>query len=174
MANFTVVGNYTNKLNQTLSVSPAGIVEFFSALNTFLSITAALGNALILVALKNVFSINPPTKLCSRCLAVTNFCVGLIVQPLLIADIMSRVIKINLNILYYVYKSLGALSCIMCGVSVLTSTAISVDRLFARLLGVRYRHVVTLRRVCVVITCFWIMHASSGCIWVWRTDSVCH
>ena len=44
----------------------------------------------------------------------------------------------------------------------MTSTAISVDRLLALLLGLRYRHVVTLRRVRVVIICFWLIGASSG------------
>ena len=81
MKNFTEEGNYTSKLNQELSALPAGIVEFFSALNIFLSITAAAGNPLIFIALKNVFSIHPPTKLFFRCLAVTDLCVGLIVQP---------------------------------------------------------------------------------------------
>ena len=48
----------------------------------------------------------------------------------------------------------------LCGVSVLTSAAISVDRLLALLLGLRYRHVVTLRRVRVVIICIWFIGAS--------------
>ena len=56
MANFTGEGNYTSKLNQALSAPPAGVVEFISALNIFLSITAAVGNALILIALKFLFS----------------------------------------------------------------------------------------------------------------------
>ena len=44
-------------------------------------------------------------------------------------------------------------------VSLLTSAAISVDRLLALLLGLRYRHTVTLRRVLVVILCFWLISA---------------
>jgi len=47
----------------------------------------------------------------------------------------------------------------LCGVSILTLTAISVDRLLALLLGLRYRHVVTLRRVRVVIICSWFIGA---------------
>ena len=47
-------------------------------------------------------------------------------------------------------------------VSILTSVAISVDRLLALLLGLRYRHVVTLRRVRVVIICIWLLGALSG------------
>ena len=44
-------------------------------------------------------------------------------------------------------------------VSFLTSAAISVDRLLALMLGMRYRHTVTLRRVWVVIVCFWLISA---------------
>ena len=171
MANITGEGNYTSKLNQALGpASPAGMLEFFSALNIFLSITAAVGNALILIALKTVSSVHPPTKLFFRCLAVTDLCVGLIVQPLYATYIMSRVIKMNVNVLYHVYEVCVASSYILCGVSVVTSTAISVDRLLALLLGLRYRHVVTLKRVRVVITCFWLIVASSGFLWVWRRD----
>ncbi len=127
-----------------------------------------MGNALILVALKNVSSIYPPTKLFFRCLAVTDLCVGLIVQPLHVTSIVFRTIKMNVNVSYSVYKAHGASSYILCGVSAFTLTAISVDRLLALLLGLRYRQNVTLRRVRVVIFCFWLKAASGGLLWVWR------
>ena len=82
------------------------LAAFLSALNIFLSITASLGNALILVALHKVPSIHPPTKLLFRCLAVTDLCIGLIVQPLMCAIIVMKVnvapTPINLFILYNV------------------------------------------------------------------------
>ena len=59
---------------QALSLSHAG-------LPIFLSIAASLGNVLILVALNKASSIHPRTKLLFRCLAVTDLCVGFIVQP---------------------------------------------------------------------------------------------
>ena len=170
MANITGEGNYTGKLNQALSTPPAGMVEFLSALNIFLSITAAVGNVLILIALKNGSSIHPPTKLFFRCLAVTDLCVGLIVQPIYATYVISRIIKINVTVLYYVSKIYGASAFILCGVSAFTSTAISVDRLLALLLGLRYRHVVKLKRVRVVITCFWLIAASHGWLWVWNRN----
>ena len=170
MANITADGNHTRKLNQALSASPAAVFELFSALNIFLSITAAVGNVLILIALKNVSSVHPPTKLFFRCLAVTDLCVGLIVQPFYATYIMSHIIKMNTNVLNYISSLVGGIGVTLCGVSGLTSTAISVDRLLALLLGLRYRHVVTLRRVCVVITCFWIFVLSCGWLSVWRID----
>ena len=172
MANCTGDGNFTTKLNQALeSGLPAGIAEFVSALNIFLSITAILGNALILVALHKVSSIHPPTKLFFRCLAVTDLCVGLILQPLYVTYIIYSTKTMNVSDFSSVSQGFGCtLAWTLCGVSVLTSTAISVDRLLALLLGLRYRHVVTLRRVRVVIICFWLISASVGSIWILRED----
>ena len=170
MANFIGQEIYTSKLNQTLSAPPAGIAEFFSALNIFLSITAAVGNALILIALKNVFSIHPPTKLFFRCLAVTDLCVGLIVQPLFATYFILLTINMNENVLYHVFQINGALTVTLCGLSVASSTAISVDRLLALSLGLRYRRVVTLRRARFVLTCVWLITPPFGWLWVKRID----
>ena len=74
-------------------------------------------------------------------------------------------------VLYYVHIVYVASSYILCSLSVATSTAISVDRPLALLLGLRYRHVVTLRRVHVVIACFWLIAALSGWMRLWRNNS---
>ena len=47
----------------------------------------------------------------------------------------------------------------LCGVSVGTLTAISVDRLLALLLGLRYRQVVTLKRTYVIVFTLWLFSA---------------
>ena len=143
----------------------AGIAIFLSSLNIFLSITATLGNALILVALRNVSSVRPPTKLLLRCLAVTDLCVGLISQPLYVSMILNSVTKINTNILFYLSNATVASSLTLCGVSIYTLMALSVDRLLALLLGLRYRQVVTLRRVFAAICFFSLMSISFGFIY---------
>ena len=136
-----------------------GVVIFLVALNTFLSVSATLGNALILVALRNVSSIHPPTKLLFRCLAVTDLCVGLICQPL---DVYLTIGNYNKRELVYVYIFFYF---VLLMVSPLTSAAISVDRLLALLLGLRYRHVVTLCRVRVVIACVWFIAVSNASLY---------
>ena len=165
MANITGDGTFTSEL----SSSPAGI-EFLSAFNIFLAITASIGNVLIFIALHKVSSIHPPTKLFIRCLAVTDLGVGLIVQPLYVTTITSSLIKMNICDVFYVRRALHTSSWCLCGVSLLTSTAVSVDRLLALLLGLRYRHVVTLRGVRVVLICFWFIGALSGWAWMHTPD----
>ena len=152
-----------NNTNGTFVVikMPPGVKIFFTALNIFLSITATLGNALILVALRNVSSIHSPTKLLFRCLAVTDLCVGLICQPLYVVYFIIGNFTLELEYLYHFFYS------VLLAVSPLTSAAISVDRLLALLLGLRYRDVVTLRRVRVVIACVWFIAVSNATLlWV--------
>ena len=154
-----------NNTNGTFVVTkrPPGVDIFLIALNIFLSISATLGNALILVALRNVSYIHPPTKLLFLCLAVTDLCVGLICQPLYVVYLIIGNFTIELKyryVYYFVYSVLLA-------VSPLTSAAISVDRLLALLLGLRYRHVVTLRGARVVIACVWFVAVSNASLlWV--------
>ena len=170
MANITGDGNLTSKLNQLVLASPRGALALLSALNIFLSITACLGNALILISLHKVSSIHPPTKRFFRCLAVTDLSVGLIVQPIHATLIMSRLTKMGVKALFMINRIRDAFGWCLCAVSILTSTAISVDRLLALLLGLRYRHVVTLRRVRVLIFCLWLISVSLGSIRISRRD----
>ena len=123
------------------------------SLNIFLAFTATVGNTLILIALHKVSSIHPPTKFLLGCLAMTDFCVGVIVQPLSVAFSMETAI-VRWRILYL---TLAILSFTFCGFSLTTATAISVDRLLALLLGLRYRHTVTLRRVRCIVVCLWLV-----------------
>ena len=146
-----------------------GELTFLSALNIFLSITAFLGNTLILVALHKETSLHPPSKLLYRNLAITDLCVGITGQPLNVTYWISVVTeRWNSNICYnYGLRGSRFSGYTLCSVSLLTSTAISVDRLLALLLGLRYRQVVTLRRTCITAIGFWIlpMVASSTLFW---------
>ena len=155
------MANNTNGTSVIAKI-PSGVWISLTALNIFLSIFATLGNVLILIALRNVSSIHPPTKLLFRCLAITDLCVGLLCQPLYVyvwcitisLDIGNRIVE-----LAYVYVFI---ICVLVAVSIPTSAAISVDRLLALLLGLRYRHVVTLCRVRVLIACVWFIAVSNA------------
>ena len=129
---------------------------FLSSLNIFLSFTAFLGNTLILVALHKETSLHPPSKLLYRNLAITDLCVGIIVEPLYVTN-WTSVVKERWDICYYSLRTAAFSAYTLCVVSALTLTAISVDRLLALLLGLRYRQVVTYRRTCITVTGFWIL-----------------
>ena len=122
----------------------------------FLSITAVLGNALILLALYRESSLHPASKLLYRNLAITDICVGFTVDPLGIIRFTPMANKRE-HICHQVYKCSVIISYTLCSVSLLTMTVLSLDRLLALLLGLRYRQVVTLKRTYATITLLWLV-----------------
>ena len=143
-----------------------GQLLFISALNIFLSITAILGNTLILAALHKESSLHPPSKLLLRSLAITDLCVGLISEPLHATFLISMVNE-HWNICRYVLTARIITDACLCGVSLLTLTAISIDRLLALLLGLRYRQVVTLKRTDVIVITVWVVSTVLSLIYLW-------
>ena len=157
-----------------LSASIRVEIIAIAAVNFLFSITASLGNILILIALRKVTSIHPPTKLLFQCLAITDLGVGLISQPLM-ATLILLVANIDMKILNIMFSHLfSSLSLTFCGVSVFASTALSVDRLLALLLGLGYRHVVTLKRVRAVLACVCVTTLLIVLLWNFRvkTDTI--
>ena len=152
---------------KVLLCSPSLVVGFqqqsisFSAINIFLSITAFLGNFLILVALNKESSLHPPSKLLYRSLATTDLLVGLVTQSLAATYWMSLVHE-HWSLCRYARGAAFVSGFVLSGVSLLTLTAISVDRLLALLLGIRYRQTVTLKRTCIITASFWILSLAAG------------
>ena len=166
-SNSTEGGTQTEAFFQALPCTPSSVVGlqqksiYFSAVNIFLSISAFLGNFLILVALNKETSLYPPSKLLYRCLATTDLLVGLVSQPLFAMYWMS-VVHEHWSLCRYARGATYISSFALCGVSLLTLTAISVDRLLALLLGIRYRQIVTLKRIYIITTTFWIFSVAAG------------
>ena len=148
-----------------------GQFTFISVLNSFLSITAILGNALIVVALRKESSLHPPSKHLLRTLTTTDLCVGLFVQPLFVTWMLVVVNK-HWNICGYVIVAVSIVSYILCGVSLLTLTAISVDRLLALLLGLRYKQIVTLKRTYVVTITFFVVSTAFSTLRIFLKSNV--
>ena len=77
-------------------------------------------------------------------------------------------LKGNWSICRYALVTSFVTSDILCGVSVGTLTAISVDRLLALLWGLKYRQVVTLERTYGVVITLWILPAVFSAMYFWN------
>ena len=132
-----------------------------SVLNIFLAITAFLGNNLILVALHKETSLHSPSKLLFRNLTITDLCVGIIMEPLFVAYLVS-LIKQRWDICYDLDHAGLIIGAILSSVSLFTLTAISVDRLLALSLGLRYRQVATLRKAYLSVIVMWVLSVLIG------------
>ena len=173
MAEFTnITGEKNEKTIAELYCSREFTVEvhdevtFLSATNIFLSMTAFVENSLVLVALHKTRLLHPPSKLLYLNLAITDLCVGIIVEPLYVSYLMS-VVNERWDICYYALLSSFITGYVMCSVSLLTLTTTSMDRLLALLLGLRYRQVVTLKRTRMTVAILWILSIVSTSSYFW-------
>jgi len=139
----------------------------FLPVNVILSLSALSGNILILIALRKDSTLHPPSKLLLRCLSSTDLCVGLISQPIFVTYLMT-VANRNWDICGITEGLAYTASTVLCGESISTLTAISVDRLLALLLRLRYRQVVTLTRVRLFVIVSWTINFSFSLSYFWN------
>ena len=137
-----------------------------SVLNILMAIIAFLGNTLILIALHKESPLHPPSKLLFRNLATTDLFVGIIVEPLTVVHWMF-VVRKQWDMCRFTFAALVVTGYTLCAVSYLISTAISVDRLLALLLGLRYRQVVTVKRARVSVVVLWVVSILNLPIFFW-------
>ena len=164
--------------SQEITAGIRGYLIFISAFNVLLAICSSLGNTLILIALHKETTLHAPSKLFLRSLAITDLLVGVISEPLTITYWMSAVRKRQDDCYNALFTSFIA-SYLLWGMSLLTLTAISVDRLLALTLGLRYRQVVTVKKACAFVIMFWIvsitcsaMYAQNVRITIWYSHIV--
>ena len=140
-------------------------VHTFVFVNTILSITSLLGNILILIALQKESSLHPPSKLLFRCLSCTDLLVGLVSQPIYIVYLTARK---NQTLCLLTERLANISSAMLCGESITVLTAISIDRLLALLLRLRYRQIVTLKGVRFLVIISWTTSTVFAFSFLWH------
>ena len=140
-----------------------------SVIDILLGITAIVGNTVILIALHKETSLHKPSKVLLRNLVASDLCVGF-VQLVFGAHgicIVQRLWQIC-RLLFFISNIAGNTSI---AVSLWTITAISVDRLLALLLKLRYRQAVTVRKVYAVAIASWICNGvGNTSLWYFSPD----
>ncbi|XP_022800948.1 adenosine receptor A3-like [Stylophora pistillata] len=131
-------------------------------LNAILTLSATFGNIIIICALTKTTSALSTSKILLLGLAVSDLGVGLVVQPLYISVITEILLKdsvspndseCNTKIAFLV---LGAF---LTSASFFIVSAISFDRFLAITLHLRYREIVTERKVTITIFVLWTLSA---------------
>lgn len=139
------------------------------ALNAPLSLTAIFGNMVVIYSLWKTPSLHSPSNLLLLGLAVCDFGVGITVQPFYIIY-QSFYLANHLKTWLATMKVYNVLSNLVCGVSFLTTTAVSVDRYIAIHLHLRYRELVTLRGTGVLLVVLWIIAAFVASTLIWKQN----
>lgn len=113
-------------------------------LNVPLMLVAIVGNSLVILAVLKTPCLRRATSLNLLCsLAVSDLLVGLLVQPLYIADELKTLVNAEDQLLHHLSGMLGFF---LCGVSLNTMTVASLDRMFALLYHFRSGCQVTIKR----------------------------
>ena len=123
-----------------------------SALNVPLMLTSVIANTVVLVAILSTPSLRSSSTIVFLCsLALSDLLVGFIVQPLSIAKELVNHVDISL-----LKRATNIFATFLGGVSLFTSTAISVDRYLALRHHMRYPILVTTKRAIYTSTSLWI------------------
>ena len=127
-------------------------IIFLATLNILSAMIALIGNSIVILALLKTTSLHPPSKVFLGSLALTDLFVGVVSQPFYVMILLLRgKICLYIQIIAVISTNLFG------GASLLTVTAISVDRLLALKMMLRYKQVVTSRRTRFTVAIFWLV-----------------
>lgn len=130
-----------------------------AVVNIVLSVATSCANTLILFALQKEYTLSANSRILFRSLAASDLCVGLVSQPLFVISIL-LISNGHWEVCGLMRYATYVASTTLCGVSLLTVTAVSMDRLLLLLLKSKYSLIVTSTRVKVVVVFFWIFSLS--------------
>ena len=155
-----IQANYSNNTEANPKSGFQTAVIANCILNAPLMLLSIIGNALVLVAILRTPSTRSPSVIFLCNLAVTDFLVGLVVQPTYIAEQIARTVPT-------LSEAVGAMGFAMCGVSLWTITAITVDRFLALHYHLQYPNLMTTSRAIYTIVTIWciIMLFTFSFIW---------
>ena len=135
-------------------------------LNSVFSVITFAANFVILYAICKSQNLRSPSFILLCCLAFSDLLVGAICQPFLVALKITELVD-NFPT-YCTFNMIHDVSdYITSGVSLLTLTAVSIDRLLAVILHLRYRTVVTVPRVLQTAVFLWIFTATVVVLKFW-------
>ena len=154
------IGNMSNSSNFET------IVVINCILNAPLMLTSITGNALVLAAILRTPSLRSvPSTIFLCSLAITDFLVGLVVHPVYIASELQYLAGGPRS------KVEALISTSLCGVSLATITAISVDRLLALHYHMTYPNLMTTKRAMYASASLWFLSVLLTCLRVaWESE----
>ena len=134
--------------------------------NFVLCLTALFGNFAIMFVIWKTSSLHSASHMLLISLAVSDLTVGLLSHPLFIAYLVSRMHEISTSSRTF-WVAFNVLTTFLSSASLLTITAIGVDRLLALQLHLRYEAVVTHFRVRLLVIFIWASSSLFSSIGAW-------
>ena len=128
---------------------------FLCTINVLFAVSAIFLNCTVIFVIWKTRSLHAPSNIFVVGLAVSDLAVGLIVQPLFVATIMTGCRR-EFSAYCGLRLTTATMAFSVSGASFLTLTIISVERLLALCLHLRYQAVMTCQRAVVCLGCIWL------------------
>ena len=126
--------------------------------NILFSLTALVGNTVILLALRHCTSLHPSSKSLFYGLAISDFVIGLFGQPLFAVYTLA-IARNDARLFCSVGLTYSLTASFLALVSIWSLTVIALDRYLALILRFRYRAIVTVKRMVIVLVSGWLFVA---------------
>lgn len=134
--------------------------------NIILAIVTTLENLVILIAIWRKPTLQVPSNILLFFLALSDLGVGLFVQPFIVVYTVAK-LQGFLSMACVSLQAAAVLSTYLCGISLLSITAVSIDRYLALYLHLRYKQLVTNNRVIKALVCTWLCTGLALVPWIW-------
>lgn len=133
--------------------------------NAFLAYTTIVLNCVTIHAVRKTSSLSTPLKTLLLSLAVSDLSIGLLNQPFYVALLSRSLQRFNLDCT--AYKAFTFVIVFFTSASLFGVVAISMDRFMAIYLHLRYRELVTEKRIFAGVALIWLLSACMSSIFLW-------
>ena len=156
----TIHNRTSNGVQLVMQESDVILYTAICGINGVFSLTALLGNFVALGAIWRSSSLHIPSNVFLFGLAMSDFGVGLIVQPtflaLLVIEFTTEEYVIN------AWTAFRSIQAILVSATILTLTSVSVDRFIALTFHLKYQAIVTIKRASGILCLIWIASITYG------------
>ena len=147
--------------------TPHLFIVLNSTVNIFLMIVSIIANSLVIAAVWKTPSLRYPSNLFLCNLALSDVIVGLIVEPFYLTVELLKMHGYPKGDDCTLETAFTVIAFLVCGVSFVNVTLVSMDRYMAIHYPLRYNTIVTIPRVYILIISCWVFNAfcSSTLLW---------
>ena len=153
--------------DNSISALDIALVILNASTSPFIIVT----NSVVLVAIWKTSSLHTPGNMLLCNLAVSDLAIGLLIQPVFILHTLRKLV-VNYEIFHSVSETEEIAGICLCGVSFITVTTISLDRMIALKFHLRYNSLVTMNKTALAIAVIWTGSGFASSVKVWKATAL--
>ena len=144
-----------------------GVIQIIICILTVpTSLSATLGNLLVLISIWRTPSLHSPSNILLVGLALSDLGVGLVVQPIFFVYNIAKIKRLAC-VFCNSFSVFSIAAVLLCLASLFTVTATSLDMYIALYLHLRYKEIVTVKRITVILATVWVFSVACSMLNKW-------